>query len=91
MTNLETLKQQTADMEAKLKEMKAEINRLENGWEMKCPYKQGDEYWCLYYYGGIYSSFWSGTWEDKDKFNLGNIFPNKEAAELEAKRRRQRV
>lgn len=87
MTNLETLKQQTADMEAKLKEMKAEINRLENGWEMKCPYKQGDEYWCLYYYGGIYSSFWSGTWEDKDKFNLGNIFPNKEAAELEAKRR----
>lgn len=47
MTNLETLKQQTAEMEskleestAKLKEMKAEIDRLENGWEMKCPYNE---------------------------------------------------
>ena len=37
MTNLKTLKQQTADMEAKLNEMKAEIERMENGWEMKCP------------------------------------------------------
>lgn len=47
MTNLETLKQQTADMEAKLNEMKAEIKRIENGWEMKCPYKYGDEYFLL--------------------------------------------
>ena len=60
----------------------------EDTWEMKCPYKIGDEYWCLYSYGGIYSSFWSGTWEDKDSFNSGNIFPNKETAELEAKRRK---
>ena len=60
----------------------------EDTWEMKCPYKIGDEYWCLYSYGGIYSSFWSGTWEDKDRFNSGNIFPNKETAELEAKRRK---
>lgn len=59
----------------------------EDTWEMKCPYKIGDEYWCLYSYGGIYTSFWSGTWEDKDRFNSGNIFPNKETAELEAKRR----
>lgn len=88
MTNLDTLKQQTADLEAKLKEMKAEIDRLENGWEMKCPYKQGDEYWCLYSYGAIYSSFWSGTWEDKDRFNSGNTFPTKEAAKLEARRRK---
>ena len=60
----------------------------EDTWEMKCPYKQGDEYWCLYSYGAIYSSFWSGTWEDKDRFNSGNTFPTKEAAELEAKRRK---
>ena len=31
MTNLETLKQKTADMEAKLNELKAEIDRLETG------------------------------------------------------------
>ena len=50
MSNLETLKQQTADLEAKLEEtteklksMKAEIDRLENGWEMKCSYKGGDD------------------------------------------------
>ena len=60
----------------------------EDTWEMKCPYKQGDEYWCLYSYGAIYSSFWSGTWEDKDRFNSGNTFPTKEAAELEARRRK---
>lgn len=60
----------------------------EDTWEMKYPYKQGDEYWCLYSYGAIYSSFWSGTWEDKDRFNSGNTFPTKEAAELEARRRK---
>ena len=80
MTNLETLKQ-------KVKEMQAEIERLENGWEMKCPYEKGDELWCLYSYGGVYSSFWADKWEDKDRFNTGNIFRTKEAAELESKRR----
>lgn len=60
----------------------------EDTWELKCPYEQGDEYWCLYSYGAIYSSFWSGTWEDKDRFNSGNTFPTKEAAKLEARRRK---
>ena len=59
----------------------------EDTWEMKCPYKKGDEFWCLYSYGGVYSSFWTGKWEDKDRFNTGNAFPTKEVAELEAKRR----
>ena len=59
----------------------------EDTWEMKCPYEKGDELWCLYSYGGVYSSFWADKWEDKDRFNTGNTFPTKEAAELEAKRR----
>ena len=59
----------------------------EDTWEMKCPYEKGDELWCLYSYGGVYSSFWADKWEDKDRFNTGNSFPTKEAAELEAKRR----
>lgn len=59
----------------------------EKAWEMKCPYENGDEHWCLYSYGGVYSSVWADKWEDKDRFNTGNIFPTKEAAELEAKRR----
>ena len=59
----------------------------EDTWEMKCPYEKGDELWCLYSYGGVYSSFWADKWEDKDRFNTGNTFPTKQAAELEAKRR----
>ena len=87
MVNLETLKQQTADMEAKLKEMKAEIARLENGWEMKCPYKYGDEYFFIDEVGSLIESRWDGLDMDKDRFSQGNIFPTKQATELEAKRR----
>lgn len=87
MTNLDTLKQQTADLEAKLKEMKAEIDRLENGWEMKCPYKNGELYFVLYPSGGITESYWDGDSTDKNRFEQGNIFLTREAAELEVKRR----
>ena len=88
MSNLETLKQQTADLEAKLKEMKAEIDRLENGWEMKYPYKDGDKTWVIYSYGDVDFSFWFHSSEDNARFKSGNIFPTKDAAELEAKRRK---
>lgn len=87
MTNLETLKQQTADIEAKLNEMKAEIKRIENGWEMKCPYKYGDEYFFIDEVGSLIESRWDGLDMDKDRFSQGNIFPTKQATELEAKRR----
>ena len=94
MTNLETLKKQTAEMEAKLeestaqlKEMKAEIDRLENGWEMKYPYKLKDEYWLIYSDGGVGSTFWFDRSTDKGIFDIGNAFQTEQAAELESKRR----
>lgn len=87
MTNLETLKQQTADLEAKLKEMKAEIDRLENGWEMKCPYKDGDDYWFLFDDGNIDNEYWCDCLEDDGRFKIGNTFPTEKEAELESKRR----
>lgn len=87
MSNLETLKQQTADMEAKLKEMKAEIDRLENGWKMKCPYDKADEYYVVDIGGGIYVMDWDGYDTEKAWWKNGSTFPTKEAAELEAKRR----
>lgn len=65
-----------------------ELKKEEDTWKMKCPYEKGDEFWCLYSYGGVYPSFWADKWEDKDRFNTGNTFPIKEAAELEAKRRK---
>lgn len=87
MTNLETLKQQTADMEAKLNEMKAEIDRLENGWKMKCPYKDGDKYYIVNSRGLVKFLFWDNCVANKKTFNQGHIFPTKQAAELESKRR----
>lgn len=87
MTNLETLKQQTADMEAKLKEMKAEIERMENGWEMKCPYREGDRFYLVNPRGSVKFVFWDNCVSNKKSFNQGNIFPTRKAAELESKRR----
>ena len=87
MTNLETLKQQTADMEAKIKEMKAEIERMENGWEMKCPYREGDRFYLVNPRGSVKFVFWDNCVSNKKSFNQGNIFPTRKAAELEAKRR----
>ena len=87
MTNLETLKQQTADLEAKLKEMKAEIDRLENGWEMKCPYKDGDEYYFVSANGLTKYDSWDNYDFEKRAFAQGNIFKTQQEAELESKRR----
>lgn len=87
MTNLETLKRQTSDMEAKLKEMKAEIERMENGWEMKYQYKLTDGYWFILSDGDIKPDKWINCEMDKERLIAGNVFPTKEAAKLEAKRR----
>ena len=87
MTKLDTLKQQTAEMEAKLEEMKAEIERLENGWEMKCPYKDGDEYYFVSANGLAKYDSWGGYVFENEAFDQGNIFKTKQAAELESKRR----
>ena len=94
MTKLDTLKQQTAEMEAKLeetteklKEMKEEIERLEgNRWKMKCPYKEGDEYYFIYD-NVIDWEYWEDTNLDTERFDAGNVFPTEAAALLEAKRR----
>ena len=87
MTKLDTLKQQTADLEAKLEEMKAEIDRLENGWEMKCPYNYNDSYYYIAVSGNVSQDCWCDFEGEKESFEAGNIFKTKEAAELESKRR----
>ena len=94
MTKLDTLKQQTADLEAKLEEtteklksMKAEIDRLENGWKMKCPYKEGDEYYFVSANGLVKYDSWDNYDFEKRAFAQGNIFKTQQEAELESKRR----
>lgn len=58
----------------------------ENTWEMKCSYKY-DRYWFIYSDSYVDSATWFGGKTDKGRFKNGNVFPTKEAAELEVKRR----
>lgn len=58
-----------------------------NTWEMKCPYKDGDEYWIICDSGEFEKVIWNDYNLDKEVFNAGNAFLTREAAELEAKRR----
>ena len=59
----------------------------EDTWEMKCPYRKGDEYFLIDETGSLIKSRWDGWDMDKDRFSQGNIFPTKQATELESKRR----
>jgi len=59
----------------------------ENTWEMKCPYENNDDIYTLSNDGEVKKNYWSYFDYDRERFEQGNIFPTKEAAELEAKRR----
>ena len=63
------------------------LKKEEDTWEMKCPYEYDDEYWLLFDDGDTDNSFWGDSLEDEKRFNVGNVFPTEEAAELESKRR----
>ena len=68
------------------------LNKLfypkEDEWKMKCPYKNGDKYYCIQSDGEVFPDSWRGIESDNRYFSQGNIFPTEEAAELEAKRRK---
>lgn len=59
----------------------------EDTWEMKCLYEYGDNHYCIQSSGDVFSDSWRGIEADNSFFSQGNIFPTREAAELEAKRR----
>lgn len=59
----------------------------EDEWEMKCPYEVGDEYYYVYGDGCAHIESWENLSMEISRWHSGNIFPTKEAAELEAKRR----
>ena len=59
----------------------------EDTWEMKCPYKYGDKHYCIQPNGAVFADCWEGIESDNRYFSQGNVFPTKEAAELEAERR----
>ena len=59
----------------------------EDSWEMKCPYKYGDNHYCVQSSGDVFSDSWRDIEADYSFFSQGNIFKTKQAAELESKRR----
>lgn len=59
----------------------------EDTWEMKCPYEDYDDIYVLDGAGEVDKDSWLDCEDDQNHFSQGNIFPTKEAAELEAKRR----
>lgn len=59
----------------------------EDTWEMKCPYKVGEDYWILFHDGTIDFDCWDNQNLDRERLSQGCLFPTEEAAELEAKRR----
>ena len=59
----------------------------EDEWKMKCPYEVGDEYYYVYGDGCVHIESWENLSMEISRWHSGNIFPTKEEAELEAKRR----
>ena len=59
----------------------------EDTWEMKCPYEYGDNHYCIQSSGDVFLDSWKDIEADNSFFSQGNIFPTREAAELEVKRR----
>lgn len=69
-----------------IKELEQEED-TEDTWEMKCPYKIGDEYYYVYGDGCVRTESWDNFSTEISRWRSGNTFPTKEEAELEAKRR----
>lgn len=62
-------------------------DKEKNTWKMKCPYKDGDEYYFVSANGLAKYDSWGGYVFENEAFDQGNIFKTKQAAELESKRR----
>lgn len=63
------------------------LKKEEDTWEMKIPYKYGDDYWVILDNGDIDSECWDEYETDGKRFNAGNVFPTLKTADLEKKRR----
>lgn len=73
-----------------LEEMFSSEGKTENEkhLEMKCPFKNSDYYWVVYEDGSIGEEKWLSFLQDDRRLFQGNLFPTKEAAKLESKRRK---
>lgn len=79
----------TTNLADKLSKVLADIKayKEEDTGEMKCPYVYGKYHWVVYDDGEIGGEKWVDSPKDDGRFLQGNIFPTKQAALLEVKRR----
>lgn len=71
-----------------LEEMFSFESKTEKDWEMKCPYKDGDEYYYVYGDGCVRIESWDNFSMEISRWKSGNIFKTQQEAELEAERRK---
>lgn len=79
-----------ANLAAELAKVLADIKapeKEEDTWEMKYPYEVEDDVYVLPGDGEVIKDYWVCCDYDRNRFKQGNIFPTKEAALLESKRR----
>ena len=79
-----------ANLADELSKVLADIKALdeeENTWEMKCPYRYNDEYFYINTSGNVFNNRWCDFYGEEETFAIGNIFPTRESALLEVKRR----
>lgn len=79
----------TTNLADKLSKVLADIKayKEEDTWEMKCPYKDGNEYYFVSANGLAKYDSWDNYDFEKRAFAQGNIFKTQQEAELEVKRR----
>lgn len=87
MANLEELTKKAEEMEKQLNELKAEIERAKNDWELKCHYNYNDRYFWIDDEGLVSGSRWDSMDIDIKRFSQGNIFATEQEANLESNRR----
>lgn len=74
---------QIADLEAQIKAWRKEKEHKPLAWKPK----KGDKYYIMQNFGSPHCQTWAKDSLDKSAYAIGNVFPNRELAEAEIKRR----
>ena len=85
--NAITLNEQLKENPEMIESFSNLLPQPEDTWEMKCPYEEGDKVFKLGDDGLSWEYGWNCMGIDESRLEQGNVFPTRQAAKLEAKRR----
>lgn len=84
----EEIEKKMAEMEARLQELKNELEKVEDiNPDVFVP-EHGEKYWSIYSDGRTSFKQWEYSIMDKDRFAVGNVFRTQEDAEFEVEKRK---